>query len=145
MRSGDSANMLNRRQIPIWLAGRRRGFIGLGWVAAVAPIRGSLAIACAMMCLASEARGNEVARADDPGLEAQFTELKAKTAELVASARLRLGALSPQQRLSAPPAIWRVPGTRAQFQDCADCPEMVVIPAGEFTMGSPPSDQAADA
>lgn len=26
------------------------------------------------------------------------------------------------------------------FRDCADCPEMVVIPAGEFTMGSPPNE-----
>ena len=26
------------------------------------------------------------------------------------------------------------------FKDCADCPEMVVIPAGEFTMGSPPDE-----
>jgi formylglycine-generating enzyme required for sulfatase activity len=32
-----------------------------------------------------------------------------------------------------------------QFKDCADCPQMVVIPAGEFTMGSPPSEQAAEA
>ncbi len=23
------------------------------------------------------------------------------------------------------------------FKDCEDCPEMVVVPAGEFTMGSP--------
>ena len=27
------------------------------------------------------------------------------------------------------------------FQDCSDCPEMVVLPAGEFEMGSPPSEQ----
>jgi formylglycine-generating enzyme required for sulfatase activity len=26
------------------------------------------------------------------------------------------------------------------FRDCADCPEMVVIPAGRFTMGSPDSE-----
>ncbi len=26
------------------------------------------------------------------------------------------------------------------FRDCADCPEMVVIPAGSFTMGSPASE-----
>ena len=26
------------------------------------------------------------------------------------------------------------------FHDCADCPEMVVIPAGSFTMGSPASE-----
>src|SRR5256885_6357087 len=28
----------------------------------------------------------------------------------------------------------RVPGT--VFRDCSDCPEMVVVPAGNFTMGS---------
>ncbi len=27
------------------------------------------------------------------------------------------------------------------FRDCADCPEMVVIPAGTFTMGSPESEK----
>ncbi len=31
------------------------------------------------------------------------------------------------------------PGTA--FRDCADCPEMVLIPAGSFTMGSPASEQ----
>ncbi|HSP14725.1 MAG TPA: formylglycine-generating enzyme family protein [Thermoanaerobaculia bacterium] len=28
------------------------------------------------------------------------------------------------------------------FRDCADCPEMVVLPAGTFTMGSSPSEKA---
>ena len=27
------------------------------------------------------------------------------------------------------------------FRDCADCPEMVVVPAGSFTMGSPPQEK----
>lgn len=27
------------------------------------------------------------------------------------------------------------------FKDCADCPDMVVIPAGSFQMGSPPSER----
>ena len=27
------------------------------------------------------------------------------------------------------------------FRDCADCPEMVVVPAGSFTMGSPKSEE----
>ena len=32
-----------------------------------------------------------------------------------------------------------IPGTR--FRDCAECPEMVVIPAGSFMMGSPESEE----
>jgi len=28
-----------------------------------------------------------------------------------------------------------------EFRDCADCPEMVVVPAGSFTMGSPASEK----
>jgi formylglycine-generating enzyme required for sulfatase activity len=30
--------------------------------------------------------------------------------------------------------------TGQSFQDCADCPSMVVLPAGEFLMGSPPDE-----
>jgi formylglycine-generating enzyme required for sulfatase activity len=28
-----------------------------------------------------------------------------------------------------------------EFQDCDNCPKMVVVPAGSFTMGSPPSEK----
>jgi formylglycine-generating enzyme required for sulfatase activity len=74
-------------------------------------------------------------------LEARIAELKTKTAGLVSSALARLESLSPEQRLSAPTAIWRVSGALTEFKDCAGCPQMVVIPVGEFTMGSPPSEQ----
>src|SRR5438105_14697940 len=42
---------------------------------------------------------------------------------------------------SAPAAATseRAPGT--VFRDCPDCPEMVVIPAGNFTMGSSASEK----
>ena len=32
------------------------------------------------------------------------------------------------------------PGSGAYFKDCPDCPEMVIVPAGSFTMGSPDSE-----
>jgi formylglycine-generating enzyme required for sulfatase activity len=32
------------------------------------------------------------------------------------------------------------PGAGERFKDCEDCPEMVVAPAGTFTMGSPPNE-----
>ena len=37
----------------------------------------------------------------------------------------------------SPPVVDR-PG--AAFRDCPECPEMVAVPAGSFTMGSPPSE-----
>lgn len=38
----------------------------------------------------------------------------------------------------ASPSAAQTPAT--SFRDCADCPEMVVVPAGSFTMGSPPTE-----
>ena len=32
------------------------------------------------------------------------------------------------------------PGAGERFRDCAECPELVVVPAGTFTMGSPPDE-----
>jgi formylglycine-generating enzyme required for sulfatase activity len=98
-----------------------------------------------MIPVAAQAQGGETSSPGRPGLEARIAEIKAETAALVASARPRLDALSPQQRLAAPPVIWKVSGAIAEFKDCADCPQMVVIPAGEFTMGSPAAEQGAEA
>jgi formylglycine-generating enzyme required for sulfatase activity len=84
-----------------------------------------------------------MASSAEPEVETQIAQLKAATATLVASARARLDALSPQERLSTPSVIWKVPAAIAEFRDCAECPQMVVIPAGEFTMGAPPAEQSA--
>ncbi len=86
-------------------------------------------LACTMLAIA--AYGAETGR------DAQFAEIKAKTAVLVSSSRARLDTLAPERRLAAPPVIWKVTESPVTFLDCSDCPEMVVIPAGEFTMGSP--------
>ncbi len=36
-----------------------------------------------------------------------------------------------------------VPGAAQPFKDCPDCPELVVVPAGSFTMGAPPDEHVA--
>jgi formylglycine-generating enzyme required for sulfatase activity len=43
----------------------------------------------------------------------------------------------PDERLAEPPAIFRVPGAPAELWDAPFAPRMVIIPGGEFTMGSP--------
>lgn len=54
-----------------------------------------------------------------------------------AAVEQRLGALGfikvPQQSA----ALWLKPGAGEVFRDCPDCPELVLLPAGRFRMGSP--------
>jgi formylglycine-generating enzyme required for sulfatase activity len=49
-----------------------------------------------------------------------------------------LPVLAPNQALVE--NVTGEPHTRPTFRDCADCPEMVALPAGEFMMGSPESE-----
>jgi hypothetical protein len=36
--------------------------------------------------------------------------------------------------------VYPTPGSK--FRDCADCPELIVVPAGSFEMGSPPGEES---
>jgi len=66
-----------------------------------------------------------------------MAELKAATAALVAAA----GPLDTSAAgLAKPPVIWRTAEAGRSFRDSPDAPEMVVIPAGEYTMGSPDAE-----
>src|SRR5450830_1915692 len=51
-----------------------------------------------------------------------------------------LGAWLPNAALAAAPSL---PGK--VFKDCKDCPEMVVLPAGTFTMGTPEDEVGREA
>ncbi len=66
-------------------------------------------------------------------MESMLADLKVKTAELIAAAPS--GPL--ESRLADPALLWRVPGAPETLQDCPECPKMTIVPAGEFTMGSP--------
>jgi formylglycine-generating enzyme required for sulfatase activity len=44
------------------------------------------------------------------------------------------------QAAAQPPTQERTLKPKDMFKECANCPEMVVVPAGSFTMGSPPSE-----
>jgi hypothetical protein len=57
---------------------------------------------------AAQTQGNTGTRPTQQKLEAQIAALKVETAALVVSARLE--SLSQQQRIAAPPVIFRVPG-----------------------------------
>ena len=64
-------------------------------------------------------------------------------------AKNRLAAVRPAPRPTpapspAKPAVGVYPERHKPgdaFKDCAECPEMVVVPAGSFTMGSPPGEK----
>ena len=67
----------------------------------------------------------------------------------LAQSRLK-GVTSPPVQLVASPPVVSSPANRLQpatvaagsrFKDCDDCPEMVVIPAGRFTMGAAPGEE----
>ncbi len=45
---------------------------------------------------------------------------------------------APSRAVATAPEPLLTPGEA--FADCAECPEMVVVPAGSFTMGSPESE-----
>ena len=51
-------------------------------------------------------------------------------------ASLAVSPLSPDRELALQP--------KDSFTECAKCPEMVVVPAGEFTMGSPPTGEPVE-
>lgn len=58
---------------------------------------------------------------------------------------IRLGLASVALLFAAGCATSPEPGSGQRFKDCAECPEMVLVPAGQFTMGSPAEEPEREA
>src|SRR5437762_275258 len=96
----------------------------------------AMAICAAMLRVTIGAMSGGAAQAQvansQPPSEAAIADLKARTEVLARDALSRLNTLNVELRLAAPPDIWKVPGAITEFKDCSECPQMVVIPAGDF-------------
>ena len=80
-------------------------------------------------------------QAAHPGPDAEIAAIKTRTAALVAAARP-----TDAQAVDRDPVIWRASARIVELWDAADLPQMIVVPAGEYTMGSPDTEarRAAD-
>jgi formylglycine-generating enzyme required for sulfatase activity len=76
-------------------------------------------------------------RAAHPNPDAEIAQIKAKTAALIAASAPK-GDL--QAALDQPPVIWRAAAQPLELWDGADFPQMIVVPAGEYAMGSAASE-----
>jgi formylglycine-generating enzyme required for sulfatase activity len=126
--------------------------MGAGWL-------GVTAVAAAG-ALATPGLAQALARADDTsgwlkGRQREFAayrsvhrdpdrelaDVKAATAALVAAAAVpALASPATDAALELAPVIWRVVATPTLLWDGAEFPRMIVIPAGEYTMGSPAAE-----
>ena len=69
-------------------------------------------------------------QAAHPNPDAEIAQVKARTAALVAAA-------APMGGIDQPPVVWRTSKTPLTLWDGPAYPQMTVVPAGEYTMGSP--------
>src|SRR5437763_1754822 len=81
---------------------------------------------------ASPQDGYAAWKAAHPKAGAEIAAVKAKTAAMI---KVRAAPEQSEASFDKPAVIWRIPGAIASVWDGPDAPEMVVIPAGEYTMG----------
>jgi formylglycine-generating enzyme required for sulfatase activity len=88
-------------------------------------------------------------KADDEAEQRRLALLKAEQDRAAADARKRAEAKrkADEEAARRDPALSVTPGSGVSFRDrlangqaCPSCPEMVVVPAGGFMMGSPPDE-----
>jgi formylglycine-generating enzyme required for sulfatase activity len=92
--------------------------------------------------LKARGRADATAQADlERKTREQASEIEKIKVQLDAE-RARIAALPPPSDPRGTVAAAAPPGT--VFRDCPECPEMVVVPAGRFTMGASPGEEEAE-
>src|SRR5262249_12797088 len=77
-----------------------------------------------------------------PGTPPPLAEQKVKASEAPPSeAPPSVSSPSVASPSEAPPSKPPPPAVGAAFKDCDECPELVVVPAGQFVMGSPDQEK----
>jgi formylglycine-generating enzyme required for sulfatase activity len=84
--------------------------------------------------LSRQARAHHVLKEFDEAVAGYGKWLRLAPPDHAERKKMALGLYKAQSRKALGPEIGAV------FKDCDVCPEMVVVPAGSFTMGSPPSE-----
>lgn len=74
-------------------------------------------------------------RAAHPHPDAEIASIKSKTAAFLAAAPAMYAAAIDQ-----PPKAWKASDKPLELWDGVDLPEMIVVPAGEYAMGSPDNE-----
>ncbi len=120
--------------------------MGLGWIrTAVVAVISTVSLA-ALAAPADEFAGWLKVRqasfgayqAAHSNADEQIAQIKAKTAALVAAA-------APMAGINQPPVIWGAAKAPLTLWDGPGFPQMTVVPAGEYTMGSPDSEPKREA
>lgn len=120
--------------------------MGLGWIRTAIAAVVSAASLAAWAAPADDFAGwlkDRQARfaayqAAHPNPDAEIAQIKAKTAALTVAA-------APMGGIDKSPVIWRVSGVPLTLWDGPGLPQMTVVPAGEYTMGSPDSEPKREA
>jgi formylglycine-generating enzyme required for sulfatase activity len=92
-------------------------------------------------CLTSEGKLERAATYLTRAIDSPADDEPSRLAKLGAMMALQTLPPPPDPRVSDPPAIFRVADAPKEVWDAPEAPVMVIIPAGDYTMGAPATEQ----